>query len=53
MPDLERERRLRSKQKLDTRLEFILHGEGYGERSSSGRWVEKPETLIESGVRRD
>ena len=52
MPDLERERRLRSKQKLDTRLEFILSGEGYGERSSSGRWVSKPETL-RKWVRRD
>ena len=45
MPDFEREMRLRSKQKLDTRLQFILSGEGYGERSSTGRWIEKPETL--------
>ena len=36
MPDLERERRLRSKQNLDTRLEFILSGEGYGERFQLG-----------------
>ena len=46
MPDFERERRLRSKQKLDTRLQFILHGEGHGERSSTGRWISKPETLV-------
>ena len=36
MPDLERERRLRSKQKLDTRLEFILSGEGYGKGPARG-----------------
>ena len=45
MPDFDRERRLRSKQKLDSRVQVILLGKDYGERSPAGRWIDKPETL--------
>ena len=45
MPDFDREKRLRSKQRLDTRIQVVLTGEGYGRRDDTGRWISEPLTL--------